>query len=462
MRRLLSAFVVVMLLESPALSASPLALPPPVPGGDARADTVVLATLRAAAEARDPRAVQPSLLAQAARLRIEAIRAGSLPQVALTAQATVQSDVLTFPIELPAGAEPPREQVRVQIEADWAVYEGGRAALRQDLERARLAEQQSGIPVALYPLREAVTEAFFGALLARSQAETLGLAAEDVAARLELVQARAAEGAALASDAGVLEADLIRLRQRAEEASAQHRAALAVLRDLTGVRLGPDAVLALPRLGAEVERVVRRAAATDLADSLEAGRPEFRHFTAVQNRAGAEARLATAATRPTVSVFGQAGLGRPSPFDVLSDDLTEYALAGVRLRWVPLDWGRSRREAEAARLQAAVARTEAEAFARHLRREVEDEIAEIGRLQDALPQDERVVRLRDDALRVARHQLEEGVLLPDVYTDRLTDLAEARLVRERHRIELARAQARLLSALGRFPEAPRSSNATDR
>ena len=423
------------------------------------ADTVDLASLRAAAEARDPRAVQPEIYERAARLRIEALGTERLPQLALTGQASVQSDVPQIPVSLPDGSSPspPNEQARAQVEADWAVLDGGRVDLRQDLERARLAEQTTGVAVALYPLREATTEAYFGALLAGSQAATLRLAEEDVAVRLALLRSRVAEGAALAADADRVEAEWLRLGQRVAEAEAQRRAALAVLSDLTGLAFGPDVALRLPELDALVAEGADRGAVLDeedLADALAlGGRPEFARFEATQRRAEAEARLAGAATRPTVSVFGQAGVGRPSPFDFLADEVQEYALVGVRVRWAPVDWGRSRREAEAARLQAVAARTEADALARRLRRDVADDLADITRLDDALPVDDRVVALREEALRVAGRQLDEGVLLPDAYTDRLTDLAEARLVRARHRVERVRAQGRLLSTLGLFPDA---------
>ena len=138
----------------------------------------------------------------------------------------------------------------------------------------------------------------------------------------------------------------------------------------------------------------------------------------------------------------------------LSEDVSEYGLVGVRVRWAPLDWGRARREADAARLQADIAQTEADAFARQLRRETEDDLATLARLEDVATGDARVVALREEALRVARRQLEEGVLPAPDYTDALTDLTEARLVRHRHRIERAQAQARLLSTLGRYPDAP--------
>jgi outer membrane protein TolC len=124
----------------------------------------------------------------------------------------------------------------------------------------------------------------------------------------------------------------------------------------------------------------------------------------------------------------------------------------VRVRWTPLDAPRARREAEASRLQADVAAAEADALARALRRQAEAHRATLDRLDAALPQDARVVALREEVLRVARRQMDEGVLPAPDYVDRLTDLATARLAAERHRIERAYAHARLLTTLGLFPD----------
>lgn len=430
----------------PAAALPAAALPAPVPLVLAQpADTLRLVALRAAAEARDPRQIQPELLARASALRLANLRASRLPTLALTGQATAQSDAPTVPAPAPDGTplSAPREQARVQIEADWAVFDGGRTGLQADLERARLAEQTAGVAVTLYGLRQATTDAFFAALLSQTQAATLALTADDLDARLVVLLAQVRNGAALEADASVVEAELIRVRQQTAEATANRRAALAVLSDLTDTAIGADAVLMLPDLDGATARLERLDARR---------RPEFERFERTGDRASAEARLALAATRPTVSLFGQLGVGRPSPFDFLSRDVAEYAQAGIRVRWAPVDYGQARRAAEAALVQADVAQTEADAFARTLARQSEADRADIERLSAARDLDARAVRLRDEVLRVARRQLDEGVLPVPQYVDRVTDLADARLTADRHRTELARAQARLLTTLGLFPD----------
>jgi outer membrane protein TolC len=411
------------------------------------ADSLRLGALQAAAERQDPRAVQPALLERASRLRLENLRAQRLPQLALTGQASYQSAAFTLPIEIPGVAmpEPPLERFQVQAEAEGLLYDGGRLARRADLERAALAEQQAGVAVSRYALRQAVTEAFFGALLFEAQAATLALQEADLAARLALVEMRVREGAALPADAAALEAEAIRVAQAHAEAESARTAALDVL-----ARLVADPVAGRPLALPDLDVAVRRALAADSTG----GRPELVRFRGTQARLEAEARLAEAQARPHVSLFGQAGVGRPSPFEPISDEAEAYGLVGLRLRWTPFDWGQAARTAEAARIQAESTAAEAAAFEDQLDREVRDDLADLARLERALEQDARAVALREEVLRAARRQLEEGVLLPADYADRLTDLTEARLARERHRIERARAQARLLTILGYPLDAP--------
>ena len=438
-----------------------LSLPAPTASAHAfqQTDTLQLGRLRAAAAQQDPRSVQPDLIARASELRIAALRAERLPQLRFSAQGSVQNEVPEIPIRLPDGdiPRPPREQFRAQLEAEWMLYDGSRTSSRAAAEHARRAEEVAGVSVTLFALREATTEAFFGAILSDARARTLVLALDDIDARLQIVRRRVDEGTALPADAAALEAERIRVQQEVDEAGAARRAALDVLTDLTGVSVSPSSILALPDLDPDVRRTLQILEADMIAPESEdvhseLRRPELNRFRLAAERAEAEARVREAQSRPSLSLFGQAGLGRPSPFNFLSDDLSEYGLAGVRLRWSIVDWGSVRREAAAIRVQGRLAETEAAAFVRRLLRDVEDDTATISRLEGAIVQDERIVVLREEALRAARSQLEEGVLLLDTYTDRLTDLADARLALERHRIERVRTQARLLSDLGRYPE----------
>lgn len=401
-------------------------------------DTLRLSDVQAAAERHDPRTGAAALIERAARLRQASIRAEGYPQLAVTAQTTAQSGVPELPIALPgsSGLDIPHVQARAQVEADWNVFDGGRRTLRHAVESARQAEDLAGLRASLYPLREAAAEAYFGAMLAETQARIAALAMADLAAQTAAMQARAQNGAALDADVALLEAERLRARQRVQEAESQARTARVLLADLTGLPVH-DRPLALPP--------------PDPSATLDtdAERPELERLARTEARADAEGRLARAARMPSLSVFGQAGVARPSPFEPFSDETKPFGLVGVRLRWTPFDYGTSGRAATLAGTLAETARLDAEALRRRFARDGDDERATLERLRTTPADDARILELREEVLRVARARLDEGVALVPDYVRALGGVEEARLVQARHRIERAQAEARLRLLRGR-------------
>ncbi|HEV7589980.1 MAG TPA: hypothetical protein VGO40_17825, partial [Longimicrobium sp.] len=92
--------------------------------------------------------------------------------------------------------------------------------------------------------------------------------------------------------------------------------------------------------------------------------------------------------------------------------------------------------------------TEEAALAARLERQVEGDLRAIARLRETLSTDERIVALREQVERQARAQLGERAITAVAYVDVRTDLQDARLLRQRHRVELARARAGYLTTLG--------------
>jgi outer membrane protein TolC len=209
-----------------------------------------------------------------------------------------------------------------------------------------------------------------------------------------------------------------------------------VLSSLTGRSIGAADVLAAPPLGDEVARA---------ADA--AGRPERAVFGARRERLRREAALAGTRGRPQVQAFGQLGLGRPG-LDQFRRDIHEFWIVGVRLRWTPWDWGVVRREQQVLGLQQQVVDTEEEAFAERVRRSTLDEVETMRRLESVLASDDELVALRERIAREALTRFGEGVMTAAEYVDVRNDVQEARIVRERHRVELAHARARYLTTLG--------------
>ena len=409
-------------------------------------DTLRLAALQDAAVRQDPRGGQLALREESLELRLRNLAAERLPRLLLTTQATHQSEVASVPIALPGvdPPTPPHDRYDATLGVEQRLLDPTLAG-RAEVERARLAVERAELEAALHPLRMEVSESFFAAFLAQERrAEILALV-QDLEARLALVRARVREGAALPGDTATLRAELLGVGQHLAEVEAGRATALALLRELTGLPVAADAALALPELGA-------RVAGAGAAESLRS-HPRFALLAARREAIARSARLLDAQRRPRLSAFGELGYGRPGPKQFVRE-LHEYWSAGVRLQWAPVSWGTTERERSLLALEARLVETEEAALARQLEREVEGELRDIERLRGALATDETIIALREQVERQAAAQLAERAIPPADYVDARTDLQEARLARQRHRVELARAQARYLTTLGIRLEEP--------
>lgn len=410
-----------------------------VPAAAQEGRALHLDSLHAAAVRRDPRAGQGSLLRAQSALRQANLDAERLPALSVEGQAQYQSDVARIPFTLPGGTQPdapPKDTYDARLVARQRLLDPSLAP-RRELERAQLAEAEARLGTTLYGLRSAVNEAFFAALLLQSQRAEVATVVTDLEAQHALAVTRVREGAALPGEAAILEAELLRRRETLAELDATRAASLEVLGRLTGVTIAGGDTLVLPSAQAP------RAVVTETVR----GRPEFAQFARSRDVLARQEEVAAARDKPRLVAFGRAGYGRPG-LNPLAAEFDAYWLAGLQVEWTPWSWGTTKRERRVLALQREIVDSEEAAFADAVQRALAQDLAAVGRLEAALRTDERIIALREQVLRetAARHR--EGVVTAAEYVDRRTDLTNARLARARHVVELAQANARLLTQMG--------------
>jgi outer membrane protein TolC len=410
-------------------------------------DTLSVERLQEAALRSDPRANQRALLRAATDLRLAVIAADRLPQLEINGQGTHQSDVTRPTFGIPGVTVPdfPKDRWQTTLDMEQRLYDGGEVARRRELEEARHAESQAALDVALYDLRSEVNSAFFSAFLLEKRSAEYDALVADLDARLAAVRARVEAGTALGRDAAEIEAERVRAGLQRDEARASRRASLAILGDLVGEPIDTTAVLVLPT--GEPERTQPADLATVAALRR---RPEFDQFRHSRARLDREVAYTSAENRPRLFAFGQAGVGLPG-LDQFRQSSDAFYQAGIRVEWRPWTWRSAGRKAAAYRLQQDVVATEEKALGRRLARAVVTDLEDIGRLKTALADDERIVALRTEVERQARAQYDEGAITTPDYVETRTDVLEARLTLERHRVELAQARSRYLTTLGITP-----------
>lgn len=448
---MLGRSIAFVLLGSQSLVVPAPALPLEAPQSAGR-DTLRLAELQEEAVRHDARAQQLGLQEEATGLRLRNIAAERLPQLTLRGEAFYQSEVAEIPVRI-EGTElprPPKDRYSAALDAEQLLYDGGLLSRRQAAERARLDVERTSLAAELFPLRAEVNAAFFRALLLQEREAENAVLLEDLEARLALLRSQVEAGTGLPGDTAAVLAEVLRAEQRADEIAADRRAALAVLGELTGRPTSDADVLALPELSGAVARTT---VGGDVpvqerdAPGVLGARPEYARFAAERARLESEKAVVEASARPRVVAFGQAGYGRPG-LSQFTSEFHEYWLAGVRLSWTPWRWGTTGREREVLDLQQRIVDTEEAAFTDRLRREVQDELRTMEHLQTALASDERIIALREQVEGQAQAQLEERAITAADYVDIRSDLQDARVAFQRHRVELAQAQAQYLTTLG--------------
>ncbi len=423
-------------------------LPMPSGLGAQQTDAALdLGALQRAAVARDARAAQRDLLAQSSVLRLRGIDDALKPQFTVSAANTHQSDVTYLALKVPGASVPipPKDRWSSAVDVTQVLYDGGAAARRAGIERARLAESVAGVDAALEPLRDDVARAFFAATLLHASERELAETVRDLDAVLIDTRARVREGAALGRDSAAVRAEWRSAQARLAQARTSRRAALATLTRLTGITIGDTTPLLLPAWDDRLRALDRAGDPAALR-----ARPEFTRLDRSRDRLEQERALAGVENRPRVAAFADAGYGRPG-LNQFKSDPAAFWQAGVRVEWTPFTWGSAARSRELAALQQRTLDTETRALADQLARAVQSDLEDRARLRAQLADDDEVIALRAVVLAQGEAQRREGVITAAEAVALRSDLTEARLTRERHRIELAQTEVRIVTTLGLAP-----------
>lgn len=405
---------------------------------------LTLEALQRAAVARDARNAQRDYFGRSTKLQIEGLTMTHRPQFNFSALNAHASDVTHLDISLPAGKAPipPKDRWSVAADITQVLYDGGLVSSRKTIERARLAENVASLDVTLEPLRDEVAQTFFAVVLLQASEQELELMTQDLEQLLADTRARVREGAALGRDSAAVKAEWRGAQAKLGELRSQRRAAIASLTQVTGIPITTDTPLSLPEWASRLN---------ELADitALRA-RPEFTRIALTRERLNAEQSAADRENRPRVVAFGTAGSGRPG-LNQFNPDVAAYWQFGVKLEWSPFTWNSASRNRELISLQQQTTLTEERALADRLARAVQGDLAERERLRSQITDDEEVIALRALALEQGEAQGKEGVITGAEVVSLRTSLAEARLTRERHRVQLAQAEVRIATTLGLTP-----------
>lgn len=368
-----------------------------------------------------------------------------IPQVALSAQATWQTDVPAFPDVLTGmlarqGLEIPglqKDQYKVGLELNQTIWDGGKSAADRSMARAEAAEQRSTADVEMYTLEGRIDELYFGILLLDERIAQTRLTQDLLRSNLSKVEALQRNGVAMQSDADVLEAELLTVGQQLGQFESSRESYRSMLGLFIGEALGDRTLL-------------RPAVVEPPMGGNE--RPELSLFAARIDRLAAQERLVKSASMPRLGLFAQGYYGYPG-FDfmqgMMNDNWSWNALLGVKLSWNFGAYYTQKNNLDKLRNSRLQVEVQRDIFLFNTQLQTTQENGNVARLRRALADDDRIVALRRSVREAAESKLRNGVIDTHDLLLKITDEANASMARSMREIELLKTLYELKHTINR-------------
>lgn len=380
------------------------------------------------AEENYPLSQQTGLLEEKSNIEIRNINKAKLPKIDLNAQATYQSEVIRFPLDLPnASVKPPnKDQYRATLDVNQLIYQGGKIAASTQLKEAELQTQQQQVSVDLYALRTQINQLYFSVLLYQEQKDLQESKMETLKINLNEVESGVKYGAILPSAAQTIQAEILKLEQELSETNHNRKKALESLGSLIFRKLDPDTELTKPTINLSLEEDTER--------------PEVALFELQEEQLEASKDVLSKNHYPRISGFGQAGYGNPG-LNMLDNSFQDFYIVGINLSWNIFDWGRTKQEKKKVEVSKQIVATEKKTFELNNNIHLKGAQSDIKKLKELLEKDEGIIALREQVLQAATSQLQNGAIRSSEYVTELNNLYEAKINRELHQTQLNLAKA---------------------
>ncbi|MBR2203712.1 MAG: TolC family protein [Prevotella sp.] len=385
-----------------------------------------------AAERNYPLIQQYGLISRTTELTVANIQKGWLPQLSASAQATYQSDVVSWPEQVKAiyssmgidmkGLK--KDQYKIGIDVSQTVYDGGAISGQKEIARRQGVVDAAQTEVTMYQVRRRVNEMYFGLLLIDEQIRLnrdLQTVLESNERNLKAMYER---GTAAESDYLSVKAERLNVRQQAGNLQSQRRSLAAVLSAFCGI---------------EVTKVEMPRGDATVAQQQTGQRPELRAIDAQISLADAKERLLKASLMPKLSVFASGFYGYPgyNMFeDMMKRDWSLNGMIGARLSWNIGALYTHKNDKAKIQLQRDMAETSRKVFLFNNNLEQMEQNEAIARYRSLMKDDEEIISLRSSVRKAAESKLSHGIIDVNDLVKEINAENAARVQQTVHEIEM--------------------------
>ena len=382
-----------------------------------------------AAERNYPLIRQYGLIEKTTALTVANIQKGWLPQISASAQATLQSDVVSWPDQMQGLYQQmgldmkglKKDQWRVGIDINQTLYDGGTINSQKTIAREQGNVQSAQNEVSLYQVRKRVNEMYFSLLLLDEQLRLNRDLQELLGGNERKLASMVKGGTAAKSDWQNVKAERLNAVQQATSLESQKRMLTAMLSSFCGIEV----------------KSVEKPAMTEISGAN--NRPELRLFDAQLRLADAQEKALDAALMPKVGVFAQGYYGYPG-YNMFEDMMRHSGslngMVGVRLSWNVGALYTHKNDKAKIQWQRDMTETSREVFLFNNRLEQIQQSEGIGKYRQLMADDKEIINLRSAVRKAAESKLAHGIIDVNDLLREINQENAARVQQSMHEIEM--------------------------
>ena len=397
----------------------------------AMAQAQTLEECQQAAERNYPLIQQYGLIDKTTELTVANIQKGWLPQVSVSAQAALQSDVTAFPDQMQQMYKAmgidmkglAKDQYRVGVDVQQMVYDGGVIRSKKEIAREQGNVQTALNEVNMYNVHKRVNEMYFGLLLLDEQIKQNTNLQNLLNANEKKLASMQKNGTAAESDYLNVKAERLNVVQKMTDMQAQRKALVRMLSTFCGV---------------EVKVPVKPTPNTH-HPTPNNGRPELKAIDAQLRLADAQEKALDAALMPKFGVFAQGFYGYPG-YNMFEDMMNRQwslnGMIGARLTWNIGAFYTRKNDKEKIHMQRKTAETNRSVFLFNNNLEQIQQNEDIERYRKLMTDDEEIINLRSSIRKAAESRLSHGIIDVNDLLKEITNENAAKVQQCVHEIEM--------------------------
>jgi outer membrane protein TolC len=380
---------------------------------------------------------QRELVKQTSNLNIENLSKVFLPQASISGQATYQSAVTQVNIPIPGiKIEPPnKDQYKILADVNQLIYDGGITKQQQNVLRLNDDVEQQKIEVELYKIKERINQLFLGVLFLDEQLKQAALVQSDIQTGIKKVSAQVDNGVAFRSNLNVLKAELLKATQRSIELNASRKGLIDVLALFINQPLNENTPLEKPVVAS-------------ILTGNQIDRPELKLYALQEKLLQSETKLVTAKNLPRASFFVQGGYGNPG-LNLLKNEFDLFYTTGIRLNWSLGGLYTKKNDRQLIEVSKKMVDVQKETFLLNRNAALQQQQAEIDKLQQLVSTDAAIIDLRIQVKEAAKAQLENAVITANDYLREVNAEDQSRQSLITHNIQLLQAQINYQTIAGK-------------